>query len=46
LNGLLQFLIHVEIVNLWDYDINAMNKDAEAVLIASKEVGVEVQVNC
>jgi hypothetical protein len=38
--------MRVEYVNVWDGDINGVSKGAEAVLICSKEVGVEEQVNC
>jgi hypothetical protein len=42
LNGTHQLLVYADDINLLGENINIINKNAEAVLDASKEVGLEV----
>jgi hypothetical protein len=45
LNGTHQFLVYADDVSMLDGSIHTMKKNAEAFVVASKEIGVEVNAD-
>jgi hypothetical protein len=45
LNGTHQFLVYVENVNMWGESVHAIKKNTEALLVASKEIGLKVNAD-
>jgi len=45
LNGTHQLLVHVELVNMLGESVHAVKKKTEALLVASKEIGLKVSAD-
>jgi hypothetical protein len=45
LNGTLQLLVYASVVNILGGSVHAVNENAEALIVASKEIGLEVNAD-